>query len=432
VEPRGGSLEGLRAFTLPAASDSVRRVVEAAGQESAQPVPEDWVEVKGAIPSRSSFYEAMTREGVSDSVIYALARAARPLYNLGRVRPGQEYRLAWSPDGELARLTFRTGEADMLEVSLSDQGYRGEFRRIEFDTHLKTVSGEIRSSLFESLQETGAPVELASQMAEVLGWEIDFFRDIRSGDRFRILYEERWRDGEFSHLGRVRAAEFVNRGKTHYAFYFVENPENGLGGYYDEKGNSLQRQLLRAPLKYTRISSTFTSHRLHPIHHRYAPHYGVDYVAPRGTRVHATGSGVVEVARYRRGNGNYVRIRHNTTYTTYYLHLSGYAPGIRPGVRVERNQVVGYVGSTGYATGAHLDYRIKKNGRFVNPRTLKLPPERPVPDGRRPAFLRHVATCLALLKVPESRRPEIQVASGAQDDGGDAGDAGDRQSPGAF
>lgn len=370
-------------------------------------------QVAGAIPQRSSFYEAMVAEGLEDSLIYLLTTTAKPHYNLGRVRPGQDYRLSYGPKGEFQSFIFETGPTSYLEVKRAEEGLHAEIRPIIFDVCIKEVRGTIRTSLYESLVEMGGRADLAAHLGDIYAWEIDFFKDIRRGDEFSILYEEYWRGDEFSHLGRILAAEFVNQDHPHFAFFFDEDPESGAGGYYDEKGLSLQKQFLRAPLKYSRISSSYSHRRLHPVHKRYMPHYGIDYAAPHGTPIYSTGDGLVEVAGYRRGNGNYVRIRHNSTYTTYYLHLSRYAQGIRKGVRVRQGQCIGYVGATGSATGPHLDYRIKKNGRFVNPRTLDLPPDKPVPQDHLASYHDRVTYYLSLFETRFGGEIQTNVAASA-------------------
>ena len=200
------------------------------------------------------------------------------------------------------------------------------------------------------------------------------------------------------------AAEFNTQGESHYAFLF-ENEES-MPDYFDFDGKSLRKQLLKAPLSYTRISSNFSRRRYHPVLHHYSPHLGIDYAAPAGTPVQATGDGTVMVATRNKANGKYVKIRHNNNYISYYLHLSRFGPGVKSGVKVKQGQVIGYVGSTGYATGPHLDYRIKKNGRFVNPRSLKLPPANPVSEVKMADFVAlrdRLISSLSRVPIEDSR-----------------------------
>jgi murein DD-endopeptidase MepM/ murein hydrolase activator NlpD len=253
------------------------------------------------------------------------------------------------------------------------------------ERRLAALAGRIDRSLYQSLQELGAPLQLASKMNDVFGWEIDFHRDLRVDDTFRIVYEEVWKEGRYLRTGPILAAECVNRGQSHRAFRYTD-PE-GRPGYFDVDGKNFQKQLMRAPLEYSRISSSFSYRRFHPVLKRWMPHMGVDYAAPVGTPVWAAGDGVVTEVSRKQGNGRYVRIRHtNREYESWYLHLSRYTSGVRKGSRVRQGQVIGYVGASGYATGPHLDFRIKRNGRWVNPRTLKLPPAAPVAETDLPAF----------------------------------------------
>ncbi|NNG46563.1 MAG: peptidoglycan DD-metalloendopeptidase family protein, partial [Deltaproteobacteria bacterium] len=205
----------------------------------------------------------------------------------------------------------------------------------------------------------------------IFSWDFDFTTALRKGDTFKVIVEELWLDGRFKRLGPILAAEFVNDGNTHRAFRY-EGPD-GRAGYYDEEGKSLQRSFLKAPLSYRRISSGFSYSRRHPILKVRRHHLGVDYVAPRGTPVSALGNGTVRFAGYKGANGNLVILKHPKGFTTYYLHLHKIRKGIRRGVRVSQGDVIGYVGSTGQATGPHLCFRMKKGSRFVNPRRVNVP-----------------------------------------------------------
>jgi murein DD-endopeptidase MepM/ murein hydrolase activator NlpD len=256
------------------------------------------------------------------------------------------------------------------------------------DRVVRVARGEIETNLFDALKANGADPIVADQLAEILGWDIDFFRDLRVGDTFEILYAEYQRENESVRDPEVLSARFVNRGVEYRAYRF-EN-QYDLPSYYDAEGQSLERQFLRAPLKFTRISSGFTHRRLHPVLKRYRPHYGVDYVAARGTPVFATGDGTIVKRTRDNASGNFVGIRHGNGYESYYLHLSRFVKGQRQGHRVKQGEVIGYVGSTGWATAPHLDYRIKKNGKWVNPKKLDLPPADPVSEDRLAEFSERV------------------------------------------
>jgi murein DD-endopeptidase MepM/ murein hydrolase activator NlpD len=240
----------------------------------------------------------------------------------------------------------------------------------------RVVSGIIESSLYETLSEQNVSPAIAVRLSEVYAWTIDFFR-IQKGDRFEVIFEERYVDDTlFVGTGRILGARFVHFGKEFYSFYF-EDDKSGIRDFYSEKGEGLKRMFLKAPLEFARITSRYTKKRFHPVQKRWKAHLGTDYAAPRGTPILATASGTVIASTYNRSNGNYVKIRHNGTYTTQYLHMTKRAKGIRKGVYVEQGQVIGYVGSTGLATGPHVCYRFWKNGKQVDP--LKEPLKRTEP-----------------------------------------------------
>ncbi|MCE2496811.1 MAG: M23 family metallopeptidase [Flavobacteriales bacterium] len=224
---------------------------------------------------------------------------------------------------------------------------------------------------------------LVMELSTVYAWTIDFFR-IQKGDKFKVIYEEKYVDGEFLGVGRVKAVEFVHMDEEYPAYYFEE--EEGFGDYFDDGGDNLRRVFLMAPVEYSRISSRYTKRRFHPVQKRWKAHLGTDYAAPHGTPIYSTADGVVTHRAYTRGNGNYVKIRHNSTYTTQYLHMSKFASNVKVGTRVRQGQTIGYVGSTGLATGPHVCYRFWKNGVQVNAFNEDLPPSEPIKDENRPAF----------------------------------------------
>jgi murein DD-endopeptidase MepM/ murein hydrolase activator NlpD len=315
--------------------------------------------------------------GISPTEIDKVARASRKIYNLKKVRPGQKFNVFCTPENKVDSLLFFIGREQCLKIRCTADKAVAVIDTIPYTVTYHVTQGTIKHSVFASLRQQNAETELAGALDEIFGWTIDFITDIRSGDSFAILYERKTFENGKSSLGDVLAAKVVSRGEENYAFRF--KPLKGSTGYYDPVGKSLQKSLRRAPLKYTRVTSNFSGRRFHPINKRYQPHYGVDYGAPRGTPIYATGDGTVLAATRRAGNGNYVKIKHNNTYTTYYLHMSRFARGIRAGVKVRQGQTIGYVGSTGSATAPHVCYRIKRNGSWVNPRKLKLPSKSPVP-----------------------------------------------------
>ena len=332
-----------------------------------------------------TFYESLAARGVAHEDIMALVDDCKSFRNLRNVRAGELFRIHVTSDGGLRSLGFDLDEESFVLWERQGDTYVREDGAYPVKHRLKGVSGIIEVSLYHSLQKIGAPLALAPKMNDILGWDIDFNRDLRKGDTFRILYDEVWKDGQVVRTGSIKALEIVNRGRVKRALRF--NDEGGRPGYFDPDGNNMQKQLMRAPLEYSRISSGYSHRRFHPVLKRWMPHLGVDYAAPIGTPVRAGGDGVVVETAIKKGNGRFIKIRHtNREYETYYLHLSRYAKGIRKGTRVTQGQVIGYVGATGYATGPHLDYRVKRNGTFVNPRKLKLPAAAPVAKNLRPHF----------------------------------------------
>jgi len=226
-----------------------------------------------------------------------------------------------------------------------------------------------------SLYHQHANTELANELAEIYGWTIDFF-GIQKGDHYKVLYEQLVVDQDTFGIGNIYAANFNHMNEDYQAYYFVQD---SVGEFFDEEGNSLRKTFLKAPLRYKRISSKFTNRRYHPVLKIYRPHHGVDYAAAAGTPVHTIGDGVVIKKGYqKRGGGNYIKIKHNSTYSTTYMHLQGFAKGMRVGKHVKQGELIGYVGSTGLATGPHLDFRVYKNGTAINPLSIKSTPAKPV------------------------------------------------------
>jgi murein DD-endopeptidase MepM/ murein hydrolase activator NlpD len=324
-----------------------------------------------------TFYEALAARDVAHSDIMALVKACKEFRDLRKVRSGELFRVHVNTDGGLQSLGFDLDEESHVIWMRDGDTYTREDFTYPVEHRLMAVGGTIEVSLYASLQKLDAPLDLAPKMSDILGWDIDFSRDLRKGDTFRILYEEVWKDGELVRTGQILGVEMENRGQPRSAFLFTS--ADGRPGYYDSQGNNMAKQLMRAPVQYSRISSGFSYRRFHPVLKRYMPHLGVDYAAPLGTPVRAAGDGTILAATRKEGNGRYIQIRHtNAEYETYYLHLSRFAKGIKRGTRVTQGQIIGYVGASGYASGPHLDFRVKRGGKFVNPRKLKLPAAAPV------------------------------------------------------
>jgi len=262
--------------------------------------------------------------------------------------------------------TFSIKLSVSKEATISRDNNRPQVTVVKYDEYtLPTlVKGIITSSLFASVQEIGENAELAANLARIYEWEFDFFRDIHPGDTFTVLVEKRFINDRYAGYGRILAAEFIVQGKSKKAFYFNNN---GKFGYFNENGIALERGFLRVPISYARITSRFTSSRMHPVLKESRPHYGVDYAAATGTPVMVTANGTVLRATFTENNGNYIEVQHSNEYKTYYLHLNSFNRAVYSGAKVTQGQVIGYVGSTGLATGPHLCYRISHRGRWLNP-----------------------------------------------------------------
>lgn len=361
-------------------------------------IPSEGLEVEeNQVRSHETFADLVTSHGVPYAKMLSMAEAAEPFLDVRRLRAGKPYRVYKEKGSATPHyFVYQRDPARYVVFDLSDSVnvYTGE-RPVTVEK--KTASGEIQHSLYETLSEADLELELAFKLSEVFAWQIDFFR-IQRGDRFKVVYEERQIDGEPVGLGKILAARFQHRDEDFYGFYFEQD---GRGEYFDENGESLRKQLLKAPLRYRRISSRYTKRRYHPVQKRYKAHLGTDYAAAPGTPVRAVGDGKVLEAGYKKYNGNWVKIRHNTKYTTGYLHLSRIADSVRPGTEVEQGQVIGYVGSTGLATGPHLCYRFWKNGRQVDPLKEEMPPSEPVAPENRMAFAQAKDPLMPLLQPAE-------------------------------
>lgn len=328
----------------------------------------------------------LARLGVQDEEAFAFLRQRPEAQALFRqLRPGKTVAARTSGSGELQSLVFPlNGPKDSaLVVERHDGSLQAGEQPLTLDTQVFMKSGEIRSSLFAATDAVGLPDGVATQLADIFGGDIDFHRDLRRGDRFSVVYEVLYHLGQPLRTGRILAAEFINDGKPHRAVWF-ENTDGQ--GYYTPEGKNIRKAFLRSPLEFSRITSGFTSSRFHPILQSWRAHKGVDYGAPIGTRVKATGDGVVEFAGRQGGYGNLLVLRHQGRYTTHYGHLNGFAPGLRKGMRVSQGDVIAYVGRTGWATGPHLHYEFRINDVHQNPLAIALPSAPPLAPQQMAAF----------------------------------------------
>lgn len=328
------------------------------------PAPQPIVEVFSGKIGKGATASTLLNKWLTKAEVYELASATNKAFRLTKIRRGRPFRVV-TTDGDFTRFEYEIDNDQYLSVVRTDDGFAAERKDIQYDIITERVNGVITSSLYEAMAASGEKAALAVRIGDIFGWEIDFIRDIRKNDNFTVVVEKRFRDGAFQGYGKILAARFMNQGNEHEGYYMKD--KDGFTQYYTAEGKNLRRAFLKAPLKFSRISSKYTKRRLHPILKTYRPHNGIDYAAPRGTPVSAIGNGkVIKVARSRAA-GKYVKIRHSNGYESSYLHLSRFARGLKVGKKVKQGQTIAYVGSTGLSTGPHLDFRMKKNGKYINP-----------------------------------------------------------------
>jgi murein DD-endopeptidase MepM/ murein hydrolase activator NlpD len=384
----------------PPAPDAAGPAVTAGAPPPSAPVLQ---EEKIVIPPRSNLAELLKTRGFTDREIHDLREAVKPVYDLSRIRAGQELRLASLPDGPWRRLEYDVDETRYLVVRNGDDAVDAEMKLVPIEFKAAFVSGVIEDSLIAALNRAGEADSLAIDIVErCFGWDIDFNTDLRKGDSFRVFVEKRFLDGRFAGYRDILAAEFVNDGHVFRAFRFTY-PDTKAADYFDENGGSRRKDFLRSPIKFMtpRITSRFAASRLHPIYKIYRPHYGVDYAAPIGTPVQATADGEVTFAGRDGGAGNMVRMRHKNSYQTAYLHLSRFGRGVRKGAVLNGGDIVGYVGTSGDSTGPHLDYRIYHRGSPVNPLGHKFKPADPLRKEFLEAYKKEVEKLSLALQLPE-------------------------------
>ncbi len=368
------------------------------------------------IPVGANFMAALEKFGLPAQEAANASAAAQRAFNLRQVRAGNLITVGRSVDGDLRTIEYKIDAERMLRIVPASGGFFAEVRAIESRTEVVAVTGEVDDSLFNAVESAGESAELAMRLAQIFGYDLDFYTDPRRGDAFRVVLEKkRYASGKTAAYGRIFAAEYDNAGRAYQAVLFHDS--NGRPAYYAADGKSLQKAFLRSPLKFgARITSHFSRARFHPILKTTRPHMGIDYGAPVGTPVQTIGSGRVLFAGRKGGEGNMVHIAHANGYETMYLHLS--RTYVRAGQRVELGNTIGLVGSTGLSTAPHLDFRILQRGKYKNFERLGLPPADPVSKRNLPEFQTVRAKWLPLLKNPGllqagSLQPEVHPASAA-------------------
>jgi murein DD-endopeptidase MepM/ murein hydrolase activator NlpD len=339
----------------------------------------------------------LSRLGVNNHEAASFLRDVRDVKPMHQLISGKTIHGQTTAAGELLLLRYFPGGSEQLVMEKSGDAFRVSEQPAKLETHVQMKSGVINSSLFAAIDSAGVPDSVATQIVDILASEIDFHRDLRKGDRFTVVYDSLYGNGEPARAGRVLAVEFINQGTPHRALYFA--PENGESGYFTPDGKNLRKAFLRSPLEFSRISSGFSSARFHPILKTWRAHNGIDYAAPTGTRVKSAADGTVAVSGWQGGYGNVVILQHNGGYSTVYGHLSAFAKGLRKGQRVSQGEVIGQVGATGMATGPHLHYEFRFNGVQRDPTKVAMPAANPVSPKHLPVFYEYTKSSMARLDM---------------------------------
>ncbi len=328
---------------------------------------------EGIIHKNEFLADILLKYGVSYATIAELEKASKDVFDVRRLKAEDEYAVFTQKDSAATATYFvvETNSVDYVIYHLADSVFATKGQKpVEY--RIREAGGVIQSSLYQTIADQDLRTELAHRLSDIYAWTVDFYR-IQKGDYFRVVFEEKYVDDQLVGVGHIYAAEFKHRDVSFFSYRFEQD---SVANYYDEKGESLRKAFLQAPLQFSRISSKYSLKRYHPVQKRWKAHLGTDYAAPTGTPIMATGDGTVIASAYGKYNGHYVKIKHNSTYTTQYLHMSKRAA--KQGDFVRQGEVIGYVGSTGLATGPHVCYRFWKNGKQVDPYKQDLPPSEPV------------------------------------------------------
>jgi murein DD-endopeptidase MepM/ murein hydrolase activator NlpD len=346
-------------------------------------IVDDQLVIEDKIKRNERLGDILEAYNVPAKLIHQVSLLSRNIFDVRKIAPNKKYTLICGQDSSKTAkaLVYEPNPIDYIifrfEDSLQVDVCQREVKIVE-----KSITGEIRTNLSETIEEMGISHELTNKFVDIFGWQVDFQR-LQKGDKFKLIYEELQVEGQAIGIKQINGIFFEHFNSPYYAFPF----DQGEGvDFFDEEGKSLRKALLKYPIEFTRISSRYTLNRFHPVQKRWKAHLGTDFAAPTGTPIRSVGDGLVEEAQYKSNNGNYVKIRHNGTYTTQYLHMSRIAAGVRAGTRVKQGQTIGYVGSTGLATGPHLCYRFWKNGVQVDALRADLPASAPVKKEHRAAF----------------------------------------------
>lgn len=358
--------------------------------------PKQWREFK--VKSGDNLARIFNRAGIKPQQLDEMMNSGHAVKQLTRIYPKDILRIMTDDENNLLGLRYEIDHETYLMVERDQGTLTANIFKHDIETRTAHASGVIESSLFLAAQEAGISQNLIMELAGIFGWDIDFVLDIRTGDHFTVIYEEIFRNGEKIKDGNILTAEFVNQGKSYRAVRYT-NPENNRSEYFTPDGKSMRKAFLRSPVNFTRISSGFTTSRYHPILHKFRSHKGVDYAAKRGTPILASGDGKIVHRGRKGGYGRTVIIQHGTKYSTLYAHLNSYNLKFRVGSKVKQGQTIGYLGSSGLATGPHLHYEFRVNGVHRNPLTVRLPISKPVPQRYLADFKLTTTPILAQLEL---------------------------------
>jgi len=361
-------LAGLTSFYLIKGAEGVKEeVIPETTQEPQYQITHYTVE------DGDVFASVMEKLGFDYAEAMKILESASTTYDFTKIKIGRPFNVFKNDNGNILKFEYEENNESLVRVEFINEDIQVSLAQIKYQIETQKVSGVINSSLWLDGQAAGMPDDLIIKFADVFDWTVDFGFGVQKGDTFEVLYEKRYRNGEYVGTGKVLAGKFVNSGSEYFGYLFSD--DNGDLAYYNEKGESMRKQFLRAPLEYRYISSGFTGARVDPLNGHITGHHAIDYAAQFGTPVRAVGDGIVETAGWNSsGLGNFISIHHSDTYTTQYGHLSSFAKGIKKGSKVTQGQIIAYVGSTGHSTGPHLHYQIKERGALVNPLTIKFPP----------------------------------------------------------
>lgn len=351
-----------------------------------------------AIAKNQTFSDLMKQNGFDNQTIQEVFESTRDVYNLNQIHAGKNVVLTSNTGNIFSGLEYAIDPTQTLVIRRDEAGIKSEIRKYDPERRVEQLGGVITGSLYATIDRLGGDDQLVMDFADIFEWDVDFFKDLQAGDTFRIVYEANYIQGQPLGNGKILAAQLTNRGRTYTALGFQS--DQGWA-YFSPDGKAMKKAFLAAPLKFSRISSGFTTSRYHPILHSYRAHYGIDYAAPYGTPVRAIGHGTVLSAGWAGGAGKMIKIQHSKEISTIYCHLSRFAPGIKNGASVSQGQVIGYVGATGLATGPHLDFRFLKNGKYVNFLTVKGMQSEPLAASEIQSFQQAtISTAMQLLAVP--------------------------------